>query len=196
MENFKNTFKIRSLSDINDITYASYTFYPSIQSPCFSLWQLLSSLQASSGRKSLTPRAFNKPLAFNLARYRENDLRQPEKNQRCLAGLASPSGATWPPQRPKKVIALPRGVAILQSNHWASQQALRMGASGYNQQINVTNPGKWPAKELSRKNPKVSWAVGIIWQLFRFYSLSDQNGGAITAQIAVKEILRYSLNIR
>jgi len=42
---------------------------------------------ASSGRKSLTPRAFNKPLAFNLARYRENDLGQPEKKNDALPAL-------------------------------------------------------------------------------------------------------------
>ena len=184
----KNTFKIRSLSDINDITYASYTFYPSTI-PMFLAMTIAFKSPASSGRKSLTPRAFNKPLAFNLARYRENDLGQPEKKNDALPAL--PLQVAPPdPQRPKKVIALP-GVARLQSNHWASQQALWMGASGYNQQINVTNPGKWPAKELSRKNPKVSW------QLASFGNFSDSTVFQIKTEepLQCKQQRRKSLNI-
>jgi len=52
------------------------------------------------------------------------------------------------------------------------------------------------SKRIEQKKSQGVVAVGIIWQLFRFYSLSDQNGGAITVQTAAKEILKYSLNIR
>ncbi len=133
---------------------------------------------ASSGRKSLTPRAFNKPLPFSLA-LSQRSKGSLSKRCRCLPPLqmappdsqgnssfACGSGCT--PIKPRlgfPTSAPDGGFGVQPANqcHQSWQTSKRI--------------------KLSRKIPgNTSVAVGIIWQLFRFYSLSDQNGGAITVQ--------------